>query len=151
MKILLVEDDHLQAEEIRHALSEVIPDTTFERVDSEYGFRCLVDDINAPPPDVVIMDVMLRWTHPSAEMPEQPEDVAAEKHYRAGFRCLKYLGEKRPAWRINVILFTVLEHFDIQNDLETLPANVTYLRKEGNYDPFIRKVRRFAADRGGLK
>jgi CheY-like chemotaxis protein len=147
MKILLVEDDHFQAEQIRSALEESFSKLSFEKVDSEHEFYSKLGDIERNPPDVIIMDVMLRWTHPSRDMPDPPEEVLAEKHYRAGFRCLKRLAEREATKRIGVILYTVLESGDIDKDLKTLPSNVIYLRKEANYEPFIRGVRRFTSHR----
>ncbi len=147
MKVLLVEDDHFQAEQIRIALEDAFSNIEFEQVDSEYGFYCILDLIEKAPPDVILMDVMMRWTHPSLDMVEPPAEVIEEKHYRAGFRCLKRLAERPQTKRINIILYTVLEPGDIENDLKALPPNVTYLRKEANYDPFIRKVRRFISQR----
>lgn len=147
MKIILVEDDHLQADEIQDALEEVFSDLEIKRVESEYDFYNLVDEFEETPPDIIIMDVMVRWAYPSPAMPEAPEDVITGQHYRAGFRCLKRLAERKKARSINVILYTVLEPVDIENDVQALPPNVTYLVKESSYNSIIRKVRSFTANR----
>ena len=145
MKILLLEDDHFQAEQIRGALAEAFPDVIIDQVDSELGFYdCIkrIEDSHAETPDIIILDVMVRLTHPSVDMVAAPEEVIREKHYRAGLRCQRFLASRRATKRIKVILYTVLESDDIASEIKLLPPNVTYLRKEKNYEPFIRKVRR---------
>lgn len=143
MKILLVEDDHFQAEEISEALVEAFPNVELETIDTEHGFYSNLSKIEEAPPDVIIMDVMLRWAHPSSEMPEAPDEVVAGKHYRAGLRCLKRLSERRAARRTRIILYTVLQPIDIKDDVEALPLDVTYIVKESNYNQFIRAIRSF--------
>ncbi|MDQ3802387.1 MAG: hypothetical protein M3416_00805 [Acidobacteriota bacterium] len=143
LKILLVEDDHVQAEEIREDLEEALSNVEYkiEMIDSEQGFYNRLDTIEVDAPDLIIMDVMLRWAHPSPEI-AAPAEVIVGKHYRAGFRCLKRLAERQTARRINVILYTVLQkRDDIENEVRALPPNVVYLVKEPNHSPFIRTVR----------
>lgn len=143
MKIILVEDDHFQAEEIAEALMETFPNVELETIDSEHGFYSKLDGLKENPPDVIIMDVMLRWAHPSGTMPQAPEEVLTEKHYRAGLRCLKLMAEQRVARGAKIILYTVLQPVDIESDIKALPLNVTYLVKESNFNQFIRTIRGF--------
>ena len=150
MKILLVEDDHFQTEDICEALRDAFPEVKIETIDSEHDFYGRLDVREEAAPDGIIMDGMLRWAHPSPEMPPAPEEVINEKHYRAGFRCLRRLAEHKEARKINVILYTVLQPVDIKSEIEALnalPMNGTYLVKESNYNAFIREIRGFNIDR----
>jgi CheY-like chemotaxis protein len=147
MKILVVEDDHFQAEQILDALGVAFPDAICKQLDSEHSFYRLVDTIEDDLPDIILMDVMLRWTHPDVEMPIAPDEVLRDKHYRAGFRCQRLLAEREATRKIKMILYTVLERSDIDKEVRALPPNVTYMRKEANYEPFVRMVRRLISYR----
>ncbi len=62
MRILIVEDDHLQLDDIRDALRMRYPQAEFHEIRTEQEFRQQVDGIAADPPGVVILDAMIRWT-----------------------------------------------------------------------------------------
>jgi DNA-binding NarL/FixJ family response regulator len=147
MKILLVEDDHVQAGEFGDALAEAFPNVQLQTIGSEHSFYSMLDELEKKPPDIIVMDVMLRWARASSEMPEAPEEVINEKHYRAGFRCVKYLSERKMMRNVNIILYTVLQPTDIETDIKSLPSNVTYLVKDEDYNQFIRTIRRLTANR----
>ena len=147
MKLLLVEDDHLQAEEFTETLLESFPGAVVNSIASEYEFYSLLDQIEEDPYDVIIMDVMLRWASTRPEIPEPPPEVISEKHYRAGFRCVKRLAERKKLKNTKVILFTVLQPTDISKDLPSLPPNVIHLVKDDDLKPFISAIRRLTANR----
>jgi CheY-like chemotaxis protein len=147
MKILLVEDDHFQVEDICEELEASFPGVEVETLDSENAFYVRLERLEEDTPDVIIMDVMVRWTRPSPDMPPAPPEVDKEMYYRAGFRCIKRLAEHKEAKRINVILYTVLEIGDIRAELDALPMSVTYLAKEAGYSKFIRAIRSFNINR----
>jgi CheY-like chemotaxis protein len=147
MKILLVEDDQMQAKEFRDALEGAFPNVEIKTIGSEYGFYSILGDLENNPPDIILMDVMLRWAYPSLDIPEAPEEVINEKHYRAGFRCVKRLSEHKALRNLNVILYTVLRPLDIAKNLESLPPNIIHLVKDEDSDIFIRTVRRLTTNR----
>src|SRR5690349_1085902 len=91
MRILLLEDDHRQVEYSHKQIESALPQAIVDPVNSEYEFRQKMDSIGLQPPDVIVIDVMLRWTDPAPEMPARPPDVEQEGFYTAGLRCAKLL------------------------------------------------------------
>src|SRR5689334_5119881 len=124
MNILLVEDDYTQAQWIRDTLEDAFPGVEVSHIETEFRFRSGLPMITQTPPDIVILDVMLRWDDPGPNVQPAPPDVAAEGFYRAGLRCQKLLGQSDLTSTIPVILYTVLERADLASDLEGLPNNV---------------------------
>jgi CheY-like chemotaxis protein len=143
MKILIVEDDHLQADWIHQSLANKFPRAEIERISTELEFRSRVDNGNLAenPPDVIIMDVMLRWTDPGPDLKPPPSDVREEGFFNAGLRCERLLAQEERTSHIPVILYTVLERTDLKQDPEKLRRNVHYLPKESNPEPLIQLIR----------
>lgn len=141
MKILLVEDDYIQSELICEALEQAFPSDAIELIRTEHEFRSRLAEIEAGPPDIIILDIMLRWTLPSRDMPELPQDVRDEGLYRAGFRCRNLLAERARTRDIPVILYTVMEASDISDDLEDIAPGTVYLRKEADVQSLIELIR----------
>src|ERR1035441_4558333 len=74
LRILLLEDDHMQREDIRQALvKELGAQVEIKTTESE--FRRNFEVIAANPPDVAVLDVMVRWATPSHDMPAAPDEV----------------------------------------------------------------------------
>src|SRR5580700_8254064 len=118
MNLLLLEDDHFQAEQIESDLRAGLSHTplTIELIKTEYDFRERLKTIVQRRPDVIILDVMVRWHNPARSIPPRPEDVIREKHFRAGLRCLRLLAETAPA--IPVVLYSVLDIDDLEQELQ---------------------------------
>lgn len=141
MKILIVEDDYLQSELLAVDLKEAIADAEISCVETESAFRSWLASVTNDMPDVVIMDVMLRWAFPSPDMPDAPPDVRSEMHYRAGLRCQRLLAENAATAAIPVILYSVLEREDLRADLEATPGNVMYVSKNSDFKQLVRTIR----------
>jgi len=141
MKILIVEDDHLQADWIKLSLGHALPGAEIQRISTELGFRSSLEGIANEPPDVIIMDIMLRWTDPSADTAEPPDEVRKEGFFAAGLRCERLLAANQRTSRIPVILYTVLEESDLRQKQRSLRENVRYLPKESDPEPLISLVR----------
>ena len=110
MHILIVEDDYQQAELIENALRQE-PDfapLTTERVSTESGFRAAFEGFAARPPDVVIMDVMLRWADPAPGLDPPPPEIKKEGFHRAGLRNERLLAADPRTRAVPVVLYTVL-------------------------------------------
>lgn len=140
-RVLLVEDDPLQAEAIKQDLAESFPGLTITRIATESAFRAQLDKIASDPPHLIILDAMLRWADPSPDMEPPPEEVLREKHYRAGLRCASLLSEYPHLRDTPVILHTMLE----EEDLEEQQINHGYLRYVGKAkttDGLINEVER---------
>ena len=138
MTFFLVEDDHLQAEWLHQELEREFRDATVEVIPTESGFRELMDDVQDRRPDVVIMDVMLRWTDPGPEMPEPPADVKGDGYFLAGIRCAKLLADHHI--EVPVILYSVLDENDLAKDLPRVHT-AGYLPKGSDLNPLFRKIR----------
>lgn len=139
-KILIVEDDHMQTDFIDPALRQAFRGSEIKYLNTEHEFRVAMDDIVKDPPDVAVIDVMLRWTDPDPDLPPPPEDVNTGAYHHAGIRCAKLLAENEKINQIPVILYTVLETTDILQELTTLP-NVRLLTKESDFAPLIDTIR----------
>jgi CheY-like chemotaxis protein len=131
MYILLVEDDPLQAALISEFLlhASAFPEAAVDRISTESGFRARFNDLAINNPDVVIMDIMLRWADPSPDFELPPDDIAEEGFYRAGLRCERMLSEDSRTNKIPVILYTILSNGDLTEELPDRPTTV-YLAKD---------------------
>lgn len=147
MRIVLVEDDYLQAEDIELSLSRAYGEVSVERIPTESAFRMRLPSLAANPPDIFIIDIMLRWTDPSPLMSPSPED-ARGKNYRAGLRCRSLVESDHTLCKIPVVLYTVLEYSDLARELSNISGIVRHLRKEGDHEPLIERIQELSALRG---
>lgn len=139
--IIIVEDDHLQEGPLQEHLSSAISDADIEAICTELDFRLRLPALRRRPPDLVLMDVMLRWTFPAPDALPPPADVATDGYYRAGLRCARLLADDPALAGVPVILYTILERSDLERDGESLPPNSTYVGKHTDRDVLGRKVR----------
>jgi len=139
--IVIVEDDYVQADSIQASLGRIFPRAEIDIIATEFDFRLALDSLANTPPDVVVMDVMLRWADASPAIPPPPEDVLQDGFYRAGIRCAKLLSSSAKTKDVPVILYTVLERAVLEADLKTLPLNIIHLRKESDPEPLGRLIR----------
>jgi CheY-like chemotaxis protein len=150
MFILVVEDDYLQAEWICKKLKQVLH-CEVQRLSTESQFRKQLHEIEEHRPDIVIMDVMLPWTDPSPNIEPPPPEVIKEGFYRAGVRCTQLLIANEKTKSIPVILYTVLERADLEDQLKEFESaakvvhlqkgKVVHLRKDSDDDRLIDLVR----------
>lgn len=138
MKVLLVEDDYVQEDTITEALERAFTGIKVDKIRTEAEFHEGIDRIARKPPDVVIMDVMLRWTDPAPDMPIPPAVVQKDGYHRAGLRCADMLSERDATKNVPVILFTVLRREDLE-----LPKthNILYVSKESDLDELVSRIR----------
>ncbi|HYH86171.1 MAG TPA: hypothetical protein VEX60_12010 [Pyrinomonadaceae bacterium] len=141
MYIVLVEDDHLQAEWVESCFGAAFHGVKVERISTESEFYSRLDGIMDARPDVFIIDVMLRWADPGPTMQEPPNEVRENGFYRAGLRCKEKILENEKARSIPIILYTVLEELDLEKALQNNPPSVTYLRKDSDSEPLIKMIR----------
>lgn len=141
MKILVVEDDYLQVEWLSEQLKNHIEEVQVESISTESKFYDSLARIAAQPPDIILMDVMLRWTDPAPHMLVPPDDVREEGFYTAGLRCERKLRQNSETSTIPVILYTMLEQSDLLRQLEGKEDNTIYCRKEADLHSLIQKIR----------
>lgn len=141
MYILVVEDDPLQADLIREFLSDTsaFPDAEIERISTESEFISMFEHIANYRPNVIIMDIMLRWADPSVDFKLPPDEVAEEGFYRAGLRCEKLLAKDLRTSEIPVILYTILGNGDLSEELPKRPQTI-YLAKDFEPREIVRQI-----------
>ncbi|MBW8878961.1 MAG: response regulator transcription factor [Acidobacteria bacterium] len=154
MKIVIVEDDYLQAEWLQGILKEHFPHSRLQQIPTELEFRNEVETLRKEPPDLVLLDVMLRWTDPVPDMVPAPEDVRVNGFFRAGFRCEKLLRQFPETENVPVILYTVLEEEDfVKNDfgidLQKLPPNTLYVSKDSDPTRLLDIIKKVASRPAG--
>jgi CheY-like chemotaxis protein len=140
-RFVIVEDDHLQKGPVEDNLKVAFPGAQVTALSSEQQFREHLPTLRSSPPDLVVMDVMLRWTLPSPDAPAPPADVAEGGYYRAGLRCANLLLTDDRLRTVPVILYTILERGDLERDSKTLPSNSSYVGKSSDIEVLLRKVR----------
>lgn len=133
MKILLVEDDYLQAVALRESLHTRWSDATLALISTESEFRSALDWLLVEPPDLVFIDMMLRWQNTSSENLTPPDSsVAHDGPYRAGLRCLRLLLQYPETRNVPILVHTVLDRSDLAEELCRLPQNVQFIQKTAN-------------------
>lgn len=141
MKILLLEDDYLQAESIENELHQKIRNAEVVVLKTESEFYSYLDELAANSevkvPDVAILDVMVPWETPTENMTKPPPEIRTEGSYRAGIRCVKKLLNRGETKGIKMILYSILEKEDIAQDLRSLPKGVTLVTKRQDLDELI--------------
>lgn len=139
LRILMVEDDPVQIEVMEEALRRGLREASIDLIRTEHEFCSKLEKIAANPPDVAVIDVMLRWTDPSPDLPKPPPEVIKEGHYKAGVRCQALLGSRPDTRKIPVILYTVLEQDDFKE--QTIEGQrVERLSKESDSNSLIDAV-----------
>jgi CheY-like chemotaxis protein len=137
-RILLIEDDHLQAHGIQSGLRDLLQrdyhDLAFETLSTESDFYERFDEIATKGFDLIIIDVMLRWADPSPQMPEPPPDVVEGGFFRAGVRCKQKLQSDRRTASIPAIIYTVL-------DESRLPPGIDIVPKSSDFAPLADRIR----------
>jgi CheY-like chemotaxis protein len=131
MYILVVEDDKLQYEWLDRFLREnkSLNVTRLERIKTEKEFADRFEEIASNPPNVILLDVMLRWADPSPDLTPPPPEVEKEGFFRAGLRCEQKLAADDRTKNIPIIIYSVLESEDLGRDRPDRP-NVKFLEKD---------------------
>lgn len=111
-RIVLVEDDHLQAGLATESLIAGIQEAQVTVIATEHGFRTEFPHLVGYPPNLVISDMLVRWYYPKVdipEIPEPPEDITTGGHFfTAGFRIQRLLANHPATENMPVILWSVL-------------------------------------------
>jgi DNA-binding NarL/FixJ family response regulator len=116
--VVLVEDDHIQAESFKDALMDKYKKIRVDAIPTEHEFERRLDDFVKRPPDVFVIDVMVRGTDPSPDGEYVPQEQKGS-FFRAGMRCENKLRQRKS--KTPVILYTVLQKEDLAEDLPSNP------------------------------
>ena len=129
-KILIVEDDPHYVNDLRDSLDEFASDIAV--ISTEAAFRAAYEAIASNPPELIVMDIMLRWTDPSEQM-SSPSNKSDSFH-RAGLRCLKMLRDDPRTQNVQVILYSVLEESDVARDMRAMGLTARHVVKSMHTD-----------------
>lgn len=140
MKILCVEDDHIVAKPLIDELAKEFPEAQIDWIGTESEFYNKFEQIAADQPSIVVMDVMKLWATVGRDMQPPPEEIRKEGIYRAGIRCALRLNSDERTKDIPIILHTVLNQADLEEDMRKL-RNTYYLSKEKGHTLLIKKIR----------
>jgi len=151
MRLLLVEDDHLEARRVKTALRTAFPSCDVELISTEHAFRDRFEATVALRPDVVLMDLMLRWTDPSPAMPVVPEDVKNGGHWNAGARCCRMLLSDPRTQNIPIIIYSAVDQRTLDRATQGSPETVFPIRKDRDEETVIRLLRGVLHSRGQLE
>jgi PleD family two-component response regulator len=141
ISILSVEDDSMQADWIRSTLENELPETQVSRIGTEHEFISKFEEIANEPPRLILLDAMLRWTNPSPDMPERPEEVRQGGIAQAGLRCQKRLSQDLRTRDIPVIFYTVLQKSSLGSLVVELPKDLVMVQKNADPRELIGRVR----------
>lgn len=142
MTILLVEDDYLQSDLIISQITLALDDVEFILLETEFQLRSYIPKLENNPSDIILLDIMLRWTDPAPDMPSTPDDVLEEGFYTAGLRCQKIISDNIKLKNIPIVLYSVLDKFDLEGKLKDSPKNVTHVSKDKDIPFLIDHIKR---------
>ena len=133
MKVLIIEDDSLQARRLGEHIQRHFADVTVDKIETELKFRKRLPDIVPSEYKVALVDMMLRWTDPSPKMEQPPPEVLKEGFFVGGLRCRKALAEKH----IPSIIFTV---HDRDSFAQLKEPDVEFVQKTPDFEPLFEKL-----------
>ena len=131
LQILVVEDDHLQARDLRHELETELA-AEVRVISTEHEFRQALPGLAKEPPDVAIFDRMVRWANPARDMPSTPQ--AEWDPEQAGLRCAELIEANRNGRKIAILLFSVIGDDGDGGGFECIT-------KESDFDNLITRIR----------
>jgi CheY-like chemotaxis protein len=140
MKIVVVEDDPLQIE-VMIGFLESLPRARVEVIQTELEFLEHLEEIEREPPDLFVIDVMLRWTDPQPDARRPPREVLEGGRERAGFRCHSRLLEREATRAVPVILHSHLDSSHFERQLRGLPKSTLYLQKDSDFTQLLDAIR----------
>jgi len=137
--VLLVEDDYMYVNWLKDELESNLGHQV-EVISTEQDFRTRGASIAKTPPDVVLMDIMLRWADPSNEM--IPPPPCHGTFHRAGLRCLQMLRNDPRTRDVPVILYSVLDESDIARDMQELGLTARHVEKSIHPEILFAQIQR---------
>lgn len=141
MKIIIVEDDFLQSDWLNSIIDESFPTVEVEIIKTELDFKNKISEIENSPPQIVIMDIMVRWAFPG-EKNEPPPEIKKASFYEAGIRCYRLMRSIENLKNVPVILYSVLSIEDVRDKIKNLQGNCIYLPKVQNDSFIIKEIKR---------
>jgi hypothetical protein len=141
MTVWLVEDDHEQAQDIKAAILQHVPDCQVEIIGAEQKFRNRFDEVAAGAADsIIVMDMILRWDDSSPTMKPRPNDVKEGGADRAGLRCAEMLRSHPRTVGIPIIFYSVLGPVELPASLCSRGGKIWCLEKAENHDALGNRI-----------
>lgn len=151
MLIVILEDDHLQFQNLERAIKEGFQhagraEPEVRRINNEYDFLRAVKDgeFRRRLPDVILLDVMVRWYDPAPprETPAKPREYEDDEfaYRRAGIRCYRLFKTEVPDAPTMPLLISLLEAEDLESDLAAFEVRPTFLRKHEDQPGLIARL-----------
>lgn len=135
MKILVVEDDYMQADWIRNELAPHFSGADILIVSSAVEFLQTLDELVEDPPDAVLIDIMLRISDPE-EGQVTPKDTDVGWYRRAGVHCYEQVRKKlktKEGGKIPVVIYTVLSRAEVaQLDKYSTDNRMAFVEKSSS-------------------
>jgi len=141
MRLLLLEDEWMAAEMVQKALTHYFPGVVIEHISTESAFHSRLAEICQNPPDIAVMDIMVRWDAYNSGSSPAPQEVQEAGPFRGGLRCQKLLTAQQETRDVPVILYSVLGPADIQKEGVSLPDHVVVVEKEDDPSRLIKLIR----------
>jgi len=135
MKVLIIEDDSIQAAHLEALIRSGFSAVSVDRVATELEFRTRLPGIAQGSYKVALVDMMLRWTDPSPDMEPPDQDAIKEGFFVGGLRCRKALLEKG----IPRIIFTVLNQENLPQEYRG--QEIDFVQKGPSYEPILKKLK----------
>ena len=134
MKVLIVEDDAIQASRLESLIYSNFRGVEIDKIDTELKFRKAFENMQDREYRVALIDMMLRWTDPSPNMEAPPDHVVKEGFYVGGLRCRRLLLEKN----IPSVIFTVLDETSIPQG-----EGIEFIQKGPSYQPVLDSLKKY--------
>jgi len=135
MKVLIIEDDSIQAARLEDLIRSRFSAVSVDRVATELEFRKRLPQIQERYYKVALVDMMLRWTDPSPDMEPPDRDAIEQGFFVGGLRCRKALLEKG----IPSIVFTVLNQENLPPEYRG--QEIDFVQKGPSYEPILQKLK----------
>jgi CheY-like chemotaxis protein len=147
LKLLIVEDDPFAAAGLRSQFKTEFREVEIKVVTSESQFLEDFKYIEQFEPDLIMLDIMLRWSNARINRSlAMPREIKSTSFYRAGFRCLKLLSESEGLKDVPVIIHSILGRDELTEELKDLPVNVFASEKSESQMKLFMYVRSMLQD-----
>jgi CheY-like chemotaxis protein len=143
ISILMIEDNFTTGQPLLDRIEVVFGKQRWLK--SESDFRLAFDELTSKPPQVAVIDVMLKWDIPRREEEKRRQPADAQPMHEAGLRCARMLLTNPATQRIAIILYSNIDREDLSEHVKRLPGNVSYLQKVPDPDTLIDAIRSVVA------
>ncbi len=125
LNVVLIDGDPVQRKQIIAYLYEGRRPVEVTEIDTEHGFREALPRLIQYPPDLFIIEMIMRWSKCDFGLVPSsfPEDVRRGGRFRAGARIVELLAQS-PIGNVPVVVHSVINaedvYFDRRNAMDVL-------------------------------